>query len=68
VVYRRFPGGGTCLREALVTGHLLRRFDPVLRIGAARDTDGIHAHAWLEVGSSVLGHDDERFSPLGRAC
>jgi hypothetical protein len=50
-----FARGGTCLREALVLGHLLRARSPVLRIGVAHGKAGLLAHAWLEVDGLVLG-------------
>lgn len=64
-IARRWPWGeGVCLRESLVLGHLLRRRDPLLRIGVARgDGDDLRAHAWLEVDGAVLG-DREGFSPF----
>ena len=39
-----------CLRRALVTGHLLRRHQPSLRIGVRRRSDRCEAHAWLTIG------------------
>lgn len=55
-VLRRWPfGRGPCLRESLVLGHLLRRHEPVLRIGVAGRGADLQAHAWLEVGGQVLG-------------
>lgn len=55
-VLRRWPfGRGPCLRESLVLGHLLRRHEPVLRIGVAGSGADLRAHAWLEVGGHVLG-------------
>jgi hypothetical protein len=47
-------GTGPCLRASLVEGHLLRRFNPVLRVGADRQEGRFVAHAWLEVGGLRL--------------
>jgi Transglutaminase-like superfamily len=47
---RRWPWGrGACLRRSLLVGHVLRRHDPWLRVGVARDDTDIRAHAWLEI-------------------
>lgn len=57
-------GAGPCLREALVVGYVLRRYQPSLRLGVARDGQAIVAHAWLEVGGvSLEGY--RGFLPLG---
>lgn len=51
-------GAGPCLRESLVIGHALRRWDPVLRLGVAGRDGRISAHAWLEVaGAPLYGAD-----------
>lgn len=53
---RRWPfARGTCLREALVVGHVLRQLEPVLRIGVGQRAGTITAHAWLEVGGEQVG-------------
>jgi hypothetical protein len=53
-VMRRWPlGTGICLRKSLVIGHFVRRLEPTLRIGIARDGNTIGAHAWLEVPGAV---------------
>lgn len=49
-----FPG--TCLRRALLTGHVLRRRHPVLRLGLM--PDGVTAHAWVEVDGVTYGFED----------
>ena len=46
----RWPWGrGVCLRRSLLLGHVLRRHDPWLRVGVAREDERIRAHAWLEI-------------------
>jgi hypothetical protein len=45
---------GPCLRRALVTGNLLRRLDPALRLGMAGSGDEVFAHAWLELDDRPL--------------
>jgi hypothetical protein len=65
-VTRRWPfGGGSCLRESLVLGHLLRDRAPLLKIGVASRRDGVLAHAWLEVGGQTFG-DTEGFTAFAR--
>jgi hypothetical protein len=60
----RWPfADGPCLRQSIVAGHVLRRHHPVLRLGVAPQTDGLLAHAWLEVGGVVLGESDD-YTPL----
>lgn len=53
-VLRRWPFGDTCLRQALVSGALLRHRQPVLHVGVARIDGQIKAHAWLVIGSGIL--------------
>lgn len=44
------PGvDGTCLRQALVVGHALRRRSPRLVLGVAKRDGTVAAHAWVEV-------------------
>lgn len=65
-VMRHWPfGSGSCLRQALVLGHLLRARGPHLRIGVRAGDGGVDAHAWVEV--SGLAVDDQGFAPLLRA-
>jgi hypothetical protein len=45
---------GPCLRRALVTGNLLRKLDPALRLGFAGSGDEMFAHAWLEIHDRPL--------------
>ncbi|TDE07478.1 lasso peptide biosynthesis B2 protein [Jiangella asiatica] len=53
-VLRHWPFGDTCLRRALVSGHVLRRLRPVLRVGVAKVDGRIQAHAWLEIDGVSL--------------
>lgn len=57
---KRWPLGDTCLRQALVSGYLLRDRHPVLHVGVAKLDGEVRAHAWLTVGDSIL-------DPLGSA-
>ncbi len=57
---RRIPGA-TCLAQALTAQVLLARYGHVaqLRVGVARATEGIEAHAWLErYGVPIFGEPD----------
>lgn len=63
-VARRWPfADGPCLRQSLVAGHILRRLDPVLRLGIATDDTKLLAHAWVEVGGILLGESSD-YAPL----
>lgn len=55
-VARRWLFPGTCLRRALLTGHVLRRRRPALRLGLM--PDGVTAHAWVEVEGMAYGFED----------
>lgn len=56
-VLRRWPPGDTCLRRALVAGHLLRHHRARLRLGAACAGEGLAGHAWIELGDGqTLGY------------
>lgn len=60
-VARRFEdrgagGEGTCLRNALVAGHVLRRHRPRLYVGARLQGSDVVAHAWLEMESTTIGY------------
>lgn len=59
-VMRHWPYGGSCLRQALVTGQRLRRLEPTLWVGVAKLDGEIKAHAWLEIDGGCL-------DPLGAA-
>jgi transglutaminase superfamily protein len=56
-ILRHRPFNGTCLRRALVGGYVLRRHDPWLRIGVAKSSEGVSAHAWVEVAGVSLDPD-----------
>ena len=47
-VLRRWPGGNTCLRRSLVMGNRVRPLHPMLRVGVAKKSGELAAHAWLE--------------------
>lgn len=61
---RRPFQGRACLRQAMTLAVVLRRHQPVLCIGVAKQDDGIGAHAWLEIGSKRIG-DGTGFSEFG---
>lgn len=49
------PGvDGTCLRQALVVGHVLRARHPRLVLGVAKRGGAVSAHAWIEVEGWVV--------------
>lgn len=57
-----------CLRHALLTGHVLRRHDPILRIGAAKKDDAVQAHAWIEcLGGRIDTDEAAAYRPLRNA-
>lgn len=53
-VLHRWPFGDTCLRQALVTGRLLRHLGPRLCVGVAKRSGEVRAHAWVEIGDACL--------------
>lgn len=53
-VMRHWPFGDTCLRQALVSGTLLRGRSPRLVVGVAKIDGQIRAHAWLDIDGQVL--------------
>lgn len=59
-----WPFGDTCLRFALVGGFLVRRLEPVVRIGVAIHEGEVKAHAWLEVGGLSLDPGSVDFAPV----
>lgn len=62
---RHGPFNGTCLRRAIVGGYLLRRHDPILRIGVAKSDGVVSAHAWIDVGGVSLDPEgSQRFAIL----
>lgn len=48
------PFDATCLRRSMIGAWHLRRRQPAVRIGVRKDTEGIKAHAWIEVGGVSL--------------
>ncbi|WP_165962776.1 lasso peptide biosynthesis B2 protein [Occultella glacieicola] len=60
-VMRHWPFGDTCLRQALISGALLRRLGPELLVGVAKIDGQVRAHAWLEINGGIL-------DPLGAAA
>lgn len=60
----RFGPAGDCLRRSLVTGHLLRDLEPVLRLGVRRDGPQVRAHAWIEVRGVAIDSDPTAYVPL----
>ena len=56
-VLRHRPFNGTCLRRALIAGYVLRYHDPRLRIGVAKSSGQVEAHAWVEGGGISLDSD-----------
>lgn len=59
-VMRHWPFGDTCLRQALVSGALIRHRSPSLVVGVAKLDGKLRAHAWLEIDGGIL-------DPLGAA-
>lgn len=53
-VLRRGPFNSTCLRRALVIGAELQHYAPVLRVGIAKNSGVVTAHAWTEVAGLAL--------------
>jgi hypothetical protein len=62
------PGGATCLRTTLVCAVRLRQLGPMVRIGVARQSGGLQAHAWLEIGSYCLDPAAAHFGPISYAA
>ena len=63
-LYRAWPRRDSCLRRALVLGFYIRSAHPTLRIGVAKEGDGVRAHAWIEVDGRVVGEQTGDFAPL----
>lgn len=66
------PFDATCLRRSLIGAWHLRRRQPAVRIGVRKDTEGIKAHAWIEVGGVSLdpaapGEFAARWETIGAA-
>lgn len=53
-VLRHWPFGDTCLRQALISGQRLRRFQPRLQVGVAKLNGEVRAHAWLLIHGRIL--------------
>jgi hypothetical protein len=49
---------GSCLRQSILLAYLLRRREPVVRLGVSRQDDEIVAHAWVDICGISLGHID----------
>jgi hypothetical protein len=56
-ILRHQPFNGTCLRRALIGGHILRRYDPRLLIGVTKRSGQVKAHAWVEIRGISLDPD-----------
>jgi hypothetical protein len=56
-ILRHRPFNGTCLRRALIGGHVLRHHQPLLRLGVAKSHGQVQAHAWVEISGISLDPD-----------
>lgn len=63
-LFRRWPGGPTCLRLSLVGASRLRPLQPKLRVGVAREGAGMRAHAWIEIDGQCLDTSAAGFEPV----
>jgi hypothetical protein len=54
---------GPCLRQSLVTAHLLRDERPAVRLGVAGAGSAVRAHAWVEIDGRPL-EDVSEFAVL----
>lgn len=64
-IYKRWPfGRGSCLRECLVDGRLLRYRNPTLCIGVRRVPSGFDMHAWLDLDGAPLDPDHAEYLQL----
>jgi len=68
-VARHGPTGSACLAQALVLWGMLRRrgIDAELKIGVAKASGRLEAHAWVMVCGEVLSADrdvEDRYVPL----
>jgi hypothetical protein len=66
-VVRRFPYRPSCLHHSIVLWWLLRRrgISSSVEVGVRRESESLHAHAWVVCENVVLNdHDDvgQRFS------
>ena len=66
--YRAFAPRGTCLRQSLVLGTLLRRRGLPARVcfGVDRRGTALTAHAWVAVDGVRIGDDGFHFHELSR--
>ena len=66
--YRAFAWRGTCLRQSLVLGTLLRRRGLPARVcfGVDRRGAALTAHAWVAVDGVRIGDEGSRFHELSR--
>jgi hypothetical protein len=53
-VLRAGPFDDSCLRRALVLSDVLRRRDPLLRVGVDKVEGEVFAHAWVEIDGFAL--------------
>lgn len=60
-VFRRWPGGLTCLERSLILLLLLRRrrIGAEVKIGLTKHRDTLQAHAWLEQDGRSIDHDEQ---------
>jgi hypothetical protein len=65
-VVRRWPFGDSCLRRALVIGHVLRLHQPRLEVGVRRERGIVSAHAWLIIDGRPLDPEAVSFVALRR--
>ena len=67
-VMRHWPfAEGTCLRQSLMLGRVLKGLHPELRIGVQDRGRDIVAHAWIELDGVALGGSDG-YLPLWQAA
>lgn len=66
--YRAFAWRGTCLRQSLVLGALLRRRGLPARVcfGVDRRGAALTAHAWVAVDGVRIGDEGSHFHELSR--
>ena len=58
-VMRHWPfAEGTCLRQSLMLGRVLKDHHPQLRIGVQGRNGDIVAHAWIELDGVAMGGQD----------
>ena len=67
-LYRPFGWRGTCLRQSLVLGTLLRRRGLPARVcfGVDRRGAALTAHAWVALDDVRIGDDGSHFHELAR--